>query len=178
MLFVVALPFAVAVSMVMLAAAEQPRAGDVHGKAEAGDRDRLGEADRHRRENARDRLVADQERDHREDDGAGEPGKVAKFAGAERKTPIVGMPAGIAVGECREQQRPRMRAHMQPVRHQRDRPEQPAADNLGDHHRAAERNHRPCLALALFVSDAEKAVPMQERRCGAFAAAHVGAHFR
>ena len=45
-----------------------------------------------------------------------------------------------------------MRAHMQPIRHQRDRTEQQAADDFGDHHDAAEPDHRPGLALAPLVA--------------------------
>ena len=51
--------------------------------------------DRHRREYAADRLVADQERDHREDDGACESREIAELAGAEREVGIIGVLAGV-----------------------------------------------------------------------------------
>ena len=144
--------------MMMLAAAQQPGAGDIHREAEAGDRDRLGEVDRHRREQAGDGLVADQQRDHRQDDRAGEAGEIAELAGAEGEARIVRRAARIGIGERREQQRAGMRAHVQAVGDEGDRAEQQAADDLGDHHGAAEPDHRPGLAFALFVPLAEEHV--------------------
>ncbi len=127
----------VPVSVMMIAAAQQDGAGDVHRKAEAGDRDGLGEMDGHRSKDAGDGLVADQHRDHGKDDGAGEAGEVAELARAEGEARIVGVPARIAIGQGSKQQRTRMRAHMQAVGDERDRAEQQAADDLGDHHGAA-----------------------------------------
>ena len=153
----------------MIAAAQQPGAGDVHGKAQAGDRDRLGEVDRHRREQAADRLIADQQRDHRQDDRAGEAGEVAELAGAEGEARIVGVPARVAVGQRRQQQGAGMGAHVQPVGDQGDRAEQQAADDLGDHHGAAEPDHRPGAALALLMALAEEDVACDRRRDGGLA---------
>ena len=108
----------------MLAAAQQPCARDIDGEAEDGDRNRLGEMDRHGREQAAHRLVADQKRDHRQYDGAGEPGEVAELAGAEGEARVVRVAAGESVGERRQQQRAGVRAHVQAVGDQRDRAEQ------------------------------------------------------
>ena len=80
------------------------------------------------------------------------------------KLRIVGVLAGIGVGERREQQRAGMRAHVQAVGDQRDRAEQQAADDLGDHHGAAEPDHRPGLALAFLVPLAEEHVAVKGRR--------------
>ena len=55
-----------------MAAAQQPDRPDVHRQTEAGDRDGLGEVDRHRREQTDHGLVADQDRDHRQNDGGRE----------------------------------------------------------------------------------------------------------
>ncbi|OLK91908.1 hypothetical protein IXO812_20595, partial [Xanthomonas oryzae pv. oryzae] len=62
------------VVMMMVSATEQPRAGDVDGKAEDRNRYRFGEMDRNRGKEAADRFIADQQRDHRQDNSAGEPG--------------------------------------------------------------------------------------------------------
>ncbi len=48
---------AVAVAMMIVAAAQEPRAGDVDGQAEAGDRNHFGEVNRQRRKKAGDRFV-------------------------------------------------------------------------------------------------------------------------
>src|ERR1700761_1275486 len=90
--------------LVVPAPGEQPSTRDVHREAEAGDGDRLADADRHRVDEARDGLVADQERDHREHDRAAEAGEVTQLAGAESKARIMGVDAGEAVGERRQQQ--------------------------------------------------------------------------
>ena len=110
----------VTVAVMMIAAAEEPRARDVHSQAETGNRDCLGEVDRDRREDTADGFVADQERDHREDDRAGEARKVAELAGAEREARIIGVLAGIGISERREQERARMRAHVHTIGNERD----------------------------------------------------------
>ena len=104
----------------MAAAAQEPCARDVHGQAKAGDRDRLAEVDRDRREDAAHGFIADQQCDHREDDRAGEAGEVAELARPEGEIGIVGVLAGVGVGERGEQERAGVRAHMQPVGDERD----------------------------------------------------------
>ena len=104
--------------MSVRAAAEQPRARRVYEKAEHRDRDGLGKAYRHRGEEAAHGLIANQQRNHCEDDSAREPGQVAKLAGPEGEARIVLITPGGVIGERREQHGPGMRAHMKPVRDQ------------------------------------------------------------
>src|SRR5580692_7220589 len=59
----VSMTMAMTVTM-MLAAAQEPSARDVHRETKTGDRDRLGEMDRHGIEDTADGFIADQERDH------------------------------------------------------------------------------------------------------------------
>src|ERR1700728_2050187 len=73
----------VGMATVVAAAAEQERAYDIDDQSKHGDRDRLVEADGHRRDEARDRLITDQDRNHRQHDGAGEAGEVAELSGVE-----------------------------------------------------------------------------------------------
>ena len=98
------------VAVMMVAATQEPCARDVHGQAKTGDRDRLAEVDRDRREDAAHGFIADQQCDHREDDRAGEAGEVAELARAEAEIGIVGMFSGVGIGERREQERARVRA--------------------------------------------------------------------
>src|SRR5258708_15390779 len=91
-----------AAMIVVTATAEQEGAGDVDGQADAGDRDGLGKVDRHRHENPADGFIADQQGDHGEDDGAGEAREIAELAGPECETTVMGMPARVAIGECRQ----------------------------------------------------------------------------
>ena len=83
-------------------------------------------------------------------------GQIAELAGAELKRSSSAMPARVAVSERREQQRARMRRHVQPVRDQRDRTEQQAAGDLSEHHGRAQRDHHPGAAFVALVACAEK----------------------
>ena len=105
-----------------------------------------------------DGLVPDEERDHRQNDGAAEPGKVAELAGDEGETQVLGVVAGIAVGQRRQQQRAGVRGHMQAVSYERERAEQTAADDLRCHHDAAQPDNRPRLARVAVMPCAEKNV--------------------
>ena len=114
----------VAMRMIMafmtMTAAEQPYAGDIHRKTKTGDRNRFGEIDGNRREEPRDRFIGDEERDHGQNDRAGETGEVADLASPESEAAVLGVAARIAIGQGREQKSARMRAHMQPIRDERD----------------------------------------------------------
>ena len=93
------------VAVIMSPAAEQQDARNIDDQPEHGDRYGFVEPDRNRGNQTRDRLVADQQRNHRQDDGAGDSREISKFAGAEAEALVTRMPAGEAVGEGREQQR-------------------------------------------------------------------------
>ena len=123
--------------MVVIAARENPGGCDVYEQAQARDRDDLLEPDRNGAEKSGDRLVADEDGDHRQDDGRGETCEVAELAGAEGEPGVLRMPPGIAVGDGGQQHRPGMGAHVQTVCDQRDGAEQPAPDNLQNHHGTA-----------------------------------------
>ena len=123
-----------------------------------------------------DRLPADQQRDHRQHDGAGESGEVAQLAGAEGEARIGGVPPGVAVGQRREQQRAGMRAHVQAVGDQRDRAEQQAAGDLQRHHRAAQPDHRPGALLGVFMALAEEDVAVGQCADLMAASLEVGAN--
>ena len=145
-----------AVAVIMSPAAEQQDARNVDDQPEHGDRYGFVEPDRNRGNQTRDRLVADQQRNHRQDDGAGESREISKFAGAEAEALVTRMTAGEAVGEGREQQRACMRRHMQAVSDERNRAEQKAPDDLGNHHDRAKHDHHPGTALRLFMPGAQE----------------------
>jgi len=149
------------VSMLVIAATEEDGAHDIHDKAKRGDRNCLGEVNRHWPDKTRQRLVADEQRDHGEHDGAGKTGEIAELAGAEAEAVVVDVPARVAVGQRGEEKRAGMRRHMQSVGDERDRAEQQPADNLGDHHESAQRNHRPGAPLVARVAFAEKDVAVK-----------------
>ena len=82
----------------------------------------------------------------------------------KREALVVGVVAGVAIGQRGEQQRAGMGRHVQPVGDQRDRAEHQAAGDLGDHHEAAQRDHHPGAALVLLVAFAEKNVVVGARQ--------------
>src|SRR5271170_8293257 len=90
-------PLIVIVPMVVIIAAQKPRARDIDREPEARNRNGFREMDRHGREDAADGFIADQNGDHRKDDGAREAREVAELAGAESEPRILRVPARIAV---------------------------------------------------------------------------------
>ena len=154
---------------VRVGAAQEPGAEDVDSKPEDGDRDRLAEADRDGREETHDRLIGDEERDRRQNEGARKPREIAEFASAEGEARVVRTAPGEAVGERRQQEGARVGAHVQSVGDERDRAEEPASDDLGRHHRRAQGDHAPSLAFVLRVLLAEEHVAMRGESDGIFA---------
>lgn len=118
-------------------------------------------------QNARNRLVSYENGDHREHNGAGESGQVTKLPRAKGEPWIPCMASRITIRERRKEQRPSVGTHVQPVRDQRDGPEQQAAGDLRDHHEATQPDHRPRFALAALMVGRQKDVTVIELRHGA-----------
>src|SRR4051794_4163888 len=85
--------------MVMIRVEQEPCADEVHDEPDHRDQDCLVEADRNRREQAGDALVADKQGHKRKNDGAGVAGEFAELSRAERETSVVRVASGEAVGE-------------------------------------------------------------------------------
>src|SRR5215469_11839561 len=112
----------------------------------------------HRMDEAVDSFIADEERDHRQNDRRGEPGEVAELASAEGKATVAGMPARIAIRQSRQQQSAGVGRHMQSIGNQREGAEKDAADHLQHHHPAAKPDHGPGLPLRTRMSFTKKDV--------------------
>jgi hypothetical protein len=80
--------------------------------------------------------------------------------------------ARIGVREGRNQNCPGVRRHAQALGDKRQRPEHTAADNFNQHHRAAQGNHSPRLALVPFVTGTHKDAVMSCADCGVFKITH------
>ena len=104
------------------------------------------------------RFVADAERNHAENDRAGEHRKLAEFAGTERKARILCMTAREQIGQTRESQRGDMGSHVPAIGDQRDRAEQRATDDFGDHHGGRKRNHAPGAPFMMTMTLAKEGV--------------------
>jgi hypothetical protein len=87
----------------VMPAGQQPGAGDIDRETKHRNRNRLIEADGNRIEQAGYRFIADQQRNHRQNDGAGISCQIAELAGTERETAIAGIFAGIGISERGEQ---------------------------------------------------------------------------
>jgi hypothetical protein len=90
---------AMAATVMMTAAAQEPGAGDIHGESDTGNRNRFSEMNLHGGENASDGFVANQERNHGEHDGTGEAGEIAKLARAKGEVGIFRMSARVRIGQ-------------------------------------------------------------------------------
>jgi len=153
---------AVAMAMrVVVLVAQQPGARDIDAQAKRRDRNGLAKMNGDRAGQPHDRFVCDAERDHSQNDGARKRGEFAKLAGAHRKALVVSVAAGQEISQARNGQRRDMGAHMPAVGNQRDRAEQRAARDLGDHHKGSERDDAPGPALMRGVIRAEKGVIMR-----------------
>ena len=152
----------IVVMVMMSAAAQQPRTRNVHRQPEAGNRNRFSEMNRYGLNQPRNRLVADQQGNHRQNNRTREPGQVAQFSGAKSEPLVHRVLSGITVGERRKQQRAGVCAHVQPIGDERNGAKQQAADDLGDHHQSAQNNDCPGPTLTALVIGTEKdvAVPL------------------
>jgi hypothetical protein len=159
-------------AMAVVTAAQQPHAYQVDQQADHGDRNRFAEVNRYRRHKARNCLVANQHRNHCKHDGTRKPCEVAELAGTEHEAGVRGMFARVGVREGRNQHSPGVSRHVQAVGDKRQRPEHTAADDFNQHHRAAQGNHGPRLALVLFVTGTKKNVVMPCAKCGVFEITH------
>src|ERR1700723_1754630 len=68
------------------------------------------------------------------------------------------MPPRVAVSKRRQQERARMRRHVQAVGDERDRAEEQAADDLRNPNHGTERDHNPGAAFVAIVACAKKDV--------------------
>ena len=82
------------------------------------------------------------------------------------------MPPRLPIPTRGDQHGARMRRHVQPVGHQRERSKNHAARDLDQHHHAAQCDDRPGLALVPFVAGAEEHVAVAVV-CGAEVVGHV-----
>jgi len=101
---------AMAVSMVV--AAEQPRADNVDQQPHYRNGNGFVERDRHRRNEAFNRLIADKQRNHSQHDRTGESCQVAELSCAKHKPVIRGMSSRIRVCQRGDQHRASVCGHV------------------------------------------------------------------
>ncbi len=138
------------VMLVRAAAAEHQRTGGIHG--EADHRNNYGKLQFNvgRLENTVKTLGGHDDRKRDEQNGAGKPGQGVNFAGAERKPPVVGMPARKAVGKYADHEGRGMRGHVQAVRQQGHRTEREAGRDFHDHGNGRNHYDDQCAPLPRF----------------------------
>ena len=108
-----------AISVVFVAVAVAPPTAKHDGRyqiddeANHSDQQCLIEADGLRSEKSNASFPDHQHCDDAEDDRAGERGERSDLAGAERVAPVIGMLAGISIGESCDTERGYMSSHME-----------------------------------------------------------------
>ena len=156
----------VGMMMMFMAVEQEPGAGEIDAETERRKHDGLAEIDRHRRDEPRQRLVADQQRDQRQDHRAGECRELADLAGAEGKARIARVASCETVGECGDAEGAGVGRHVPAVGDDRHGAEHRAADNLGNHHRRRERYHAPGAEFVPVMPGAKKNVAVPPRLDG------------
>jgi hypothetical protein len=82
-MLIVAMTMAMSVTVTMMVPAQQPDTRNVDQQPNRRDWNCFAELNAHRRAEPRESFVANQRRNHRQHDGAGEPGRVTELAGTE-----------------------------------------------------------------------------------------------
>ncbi len=148
--------------IVPMIVAQKPCAREIDAEAKHGDGDCLVIPDGDRVHEALHALIADEKRDHAEHNGAGKACKVAELARPEGETVIVKMTPRVIVGQRRYRERGGVRGHVPAIRHECQRAEHRAADDLAHHHHGSQAYNRPDALRVLLVTCAEKYVLVLE----------------
>ena len=113
--------------------AEYEETGPIHHQTQNGDDDGLVEKDIDGVEQPADAFPGHDRGEQGQQDGARETAQCVDLAGAETVSLVVGMFAGVDVGNGRNPKGHRVRRHVQSVREERHGPVDDAADDLDDH---------------------------------------------
>ena len=117
----------------MLIFSQHDSADDVDAESDGADDHGFAIVDRDWRVETHHGVTGNRQRDNPEHECAGETGKIAEFARAERKLPVMGMAPGHPIGPGCEAKRANMGGHMDAVGQQRHRPENQAGRDFHDH---------------------------------------------
>src|SRR5450631_2340742 len=94
-------PATVVVTVSVVGATQEPRAHEVDYQPENGNRNGLGEANRYRREKAHDGFIANEERNHRENNRARKASEITQLTRTKHKASVIRVLACIHIGKCR-----------------------------------------------------------------------------
>lgn len=157
MMIAMVVPVSVAMMVMRMTGAvvQPPRAQQVHAQADCSDGDGLVVVDGRGHPQPLQRLHGHQRGNTKQGDGAGVAGQDLDLPGAERKARIVRVAACTAVGEHREAQRQRVRAHVPTVGEHGHGIEPPASDDLDQHHADGEPHRATGIAFGQRVAVVE-----------------------
>ena len=114
---------AVAMMIVVVRIAKQPRTDEVDAKAQRRDQNGLAIRNRDRVNKTNRAFVSDLNRDHRKDDRAGKGREIAELAGTKGEAGITRLPTGEQICGGGDPQRGGVGCHMPAVGKQRHRSE-------------------------------------------------------
>jgi hypothetical protein len=152
--------------MIAAASGKKPSSGNVHDETAGRDQNRLVEMDRHRRKKSQPRLIADNQSDHRKDEGARKTGEIAKLSRAEHEAGTIRVPPRVGISRGRDQERQGVGCHMKAIGDHGERPKQGAARDFRDHHDSRERNRGPSPALVRRMAGAKEIMAVFAGRRG------------
>src|ERR1700757_1934855 len=95
---------------------QEERAQQIDEQADRRQRYRLVKCNRHWMEQSRDALIADEESDHCQDQGAGKCRQIAEFPGPEDETFVSRVTTSVGVGKGSDYECARVGRHVQPIR--------------------------------------------------------------
>ncbi|MNC27829.1 hypothetical protein D3C75_760170 [compost metagenome] len=134
---------------------QPPRAQQVHTQADCGDGDGFVVVDGRGHPQAFQRLHGHQRGDAEQGDGAGIAGQDLDLPGAEGEARIVRVAPCAAVGEHRQAQCQRVRAHVPAVGQHGHGVEPPATDDLHQHHADGEPHRAAGVAFGQRIAVVE-----------------------
>ena len=113
---------------------QQPGAEQVDDQADNSNQQGFVEADLRGGQQPLEGFDNHQQRDNTKHDGTGITSQNTDLAGAETVAVVVGMNSRVVVGKRGNTESEKVRSHMPAIGEQSHGAEQPAADNLDDHH--------------------------------------------
>ena len=148
--------------MMIVIIAQKPCACEIDAKAQNRDGYGFVIPDGDRVHEALDALIADEQRDHAEHNGACKTREVAELAGPEGEAVVVKVTPRIGVGQRRYRERGGMRRHVPAIRHKGERAEHRAANDFANHHDGSQADDRPNALGILVLTRAQEHVFVPE----------------
>ena len=142
--------------MAMVSDRQKHRADYIHHQSDYGDKGRLAEGNRLRRDETTHAFYRNAKCDDAQDKGRRKAREVSDLTSSEAELPVFGVPSCEGIGSRRHSERPRMGRHVKAVGEQRHRSKDGPCDDLANHHYRAKRNHPQSAARIVVMCASEE----------------------